>query len=119
MISFRSYWTISTIEFNEMLFSAIEEVQFISPTSIIVNTGHIDLPVTGDKERLKQVVVNLLTNAIKYSPDSDKVYMYSVRKGTSIIISVKDTGIGILKEILKKYLNCISGKKGGPYISMI
>ncbi|MBV9021179.1 MAG: ATP-binding protein [Ktedonobacteraceae bacterium] len=52
-----------------------------------------------DKERLGQVFVNLLTNAIKYSPGADKVIVRLLRDGDQerAIVSVQDFGIGIDK----------------------
>jgi signal transduction histidine kinase len=89
-------------DFNEMISSAIESVQYASPGHKILKSGEISGAVTGDKERLKQVVINLLTNAVKYSPEADKVLVTAVHENGEIIVSVKDGGIGIRKENLEK-----------------
>ena len=79
-----------------------ESVQYVSPLHRIIKSGEIPGAVTGDKERLKQVVINLLTNAVKYSPQADKVLVTAVRENGEVKVSVKDSGIGIRKENLEK-----------------
>jgi len=51
--------------------------------------------VMADQGRLEQVVVNLLENAIKYTPDGGTVRLFTEDDGESIKVSVADTGIGI------------------------
>ena len=56
--------------------------------------------ITGDAHRIKQVVLNLLTNAIRYSPGSDRIEVYLVPETDQVKIGVKDHGIGIAPEKL-------------------
>ena len=51
--------------------------------------------VRGDLSRLRQLFLNLVTNAIKYSPRGGRVTIWQVRVGHEIHFSVRDTGIGI------------------------
>ena len=51
--------------------------------------------VLADQGRLEQVVVNLLENAIKYTPDGGSVRLSAEEEGDVIKVSVADTGIGI------------------------
>lgn len=51
--------------------------------------------VEGDRARLKQVVVNLLDNAIKYTPSGGKIQLDVARQNGHAILDVVDTGIGI------------------------
>ena len=95
-------YTISTFNFNDMVNSTVENIQLISPRHTIIKTGKVYDEVTGDKDRLQQVVINLLTNAIKYSPGSDKVFITLEQQNDMINVSVRDTGIGIAKQSLYK-----------------
>lgn len=72
-------------------------------TNIDDNIGGI----TADEQRLKQVVVNLLSNAFKFTPDGGSVSISAKRiegagKEMAIEITVEDTGIGISEEDIKK-----------------
>lgn len=105
---------VATFDFNEMLSSAVEEVQFVSPRHTIIKSGEIDQQVTGDKQRLKQVVVNLLINAVKYSPESNTVFIDVVQLEQKIKVSVRDTGVGIKKENLEKIFELYYREQGRP-----
>jgi two-component system phosphate regulon sensor histidine kinase PhoR len=55
-----------------------------------------DLPkVSADKPRLGQVLVNLLHNAIKYTPEGGHIRLAARQQGNKIVFSVQDTGVGI------------------------
>ena len=55
-----------------------------------------DLPVIdGDQLRLRQVLLNLMSNAVKFTPDGGAVTVSALRDGDDLIIAVRDTGIGI------------------------
>jgi heavy metal sensor kinase len=51
--------------------------------------------VEGDRARMKQVVVNLLDNAIKYTPNGGRVLLRISREGREAILDVADNGVGI------------------------
>lgn len=57
-------------------------------------------PVTGDKDRLQQVIWNLLSNAVKFTPRDGRVTVRLGRRAGDVIISVEDSGIGISPEFL-------------------
>ena len=59
-----------------------------------------DATVQGDRARLKQVVVNLLDNAIKYTPRGGRIALSVRREGTYAVLDVTDNGIGIPAEAL-------------------
>lgn len=54
--------------------------------------------IEADKRKLKQVILNLLSNAFKFTPDGGSIGIEAKRTDSEIIISVEDTGIGISKE---------------------
>jgi histidine kinase len=58
-------------------------------------------PVLADEDRIIQVLVNLVGNALLYTPEGGNVTIAAVQQGSEIFVSVKDTGIGIPPEHLK------------------
>ena len=54
--------------------------------------------VFADRERIGQVIINLLTNAVKYSPKTKEIKVAIHVEGEKLIVSVADGGIGISKE---------------------
>jgi len=62
--------------------------------AIIIHTN-ANPTVYADKDRISQVLNNLFTNAIKYSPNADKVVAEVNTSGNNVIIAVQDFGIGI------------------------
>ncbi|HEV7919098.1 MAG TPA: ATP-binding protein [Solirubrobacterales bacterium] len=67
---------------------------------VLVDTG--DLFVSGDPLRLKQAFGNLMSNAIKYSPDGQAVVVRAFRLNRQVVVSVVDWGHGIPKDELPK-----------------
>jgi len=60
-----------------------------------------DLPrVLADADRIRQVLLNLLTNALKFSPASSAVTLGARHEGSEVVLSVTDRGIGIPPEAL-------------------
>lgn len=56
--------------------------------------------ITADEERVAQVMVNLISNAIKYTKEGDDINIHVSEDKENVIISISDTGIGIPKEEL-------------------
>jgi CheY-like chemotaxis protein/anti-sigma regulatory factor (Ser/Thr protein kinase) len=83
--------------------SAIEAVLPAAQVKNIALERDVDAqvgPTRGDPNRLQQVVWNLLTNAIKFTPKGGKVTISLKRTGSYVQIVVADTGIGIKPEFL-------------------
>jgi heavy metal sensor kinase len=66
----------------------------------IIREGEPEITVEGDRARLKQVVVNLLDNAIKYTPDGGSVRLRITREDGHAVLDVVDSGVGIPPEAL-------------------
>jgi len=59
-----------------------------------------DILVYGDRLRLEQVVLNLMTNAVKFTPSGGEIFVRLSREGETAFIEVSDTGRGISAELL-------------------
>src|SRR5581483_3676372 len=57
-------------------------------------------PVSGDAERLQQVIWNLMSNAVKFTPSGGRVEVRLRRVDAQVEVVVADTGIGISREFL-------------------
>ena len=57
--------------------------------------GDEELPVTGDEALLRRLVMNLLDNAIKYTPPAGRVVLRAAKENESCVLEVSDTGSGI------------------------
>lgn len=89
-------------DLTTLVHEVVETTQQIDTHHQIVIQGKIKKKIWGDRDRISQVIINLLTNALKYSPDSNKVTVTMKETVGEAIISVRDYGIGIRKEHQKK-----------------
>jgi len=56
--------------------------------------------IIGDENRIKQVLINILDNALKFTPGEGKVHLSAYTYGENVLIQVEDTGPGISEEDL-------------------
>ncbi len=85
-------------DFNPLVGEVAEEVQRTTEQHTIEMKLGPEVRLHGDRERIGQVVANLLTNAIKYSPQADRVVVSSQAGQGEISLSIQDFGIGISQE---------------------
>lgn len=82
----------------------------ISTTTLIEGRGHrleratlgSDVVIEGDPTRLQQIIVNLLTNAAKYTEKGGTIWLTTETTDAEVQITVQDSGIGIAPEMLPK-----------------
>jgi PAS domain S-box-containing protein len=55
-----------------------------------------------DEDRFQQVVLNLLGNSIKYTPDGGSIWVKTAQEGNEIVVKVQDTGIGIAPDMVPR-----------------
>ena len=79
----------------ECVHQIVADIQPTADAHHIVVEGDIAAPVVGDRDRIGQVILNLLTNAVKYSPGADTVIVRLDDTPDHVTVSVQDFGIGI------------------------
>lgn len=120
--------SIEKFDISTVVSDTVELMQLSNNNYKIVFKNDVDhLMVKGDPHRIEQVIINLLTNAIKYSPGADTVYITLSKENEKVIIAIKDQGIGIagdkLTQIFSRFYRIegtnpnISGLGIGLYIS--
>ncbi len=82
-------------DLDSLIRETVEDVQAATLSHQFLIEGETGIQISGDKDRLEQVFVNLLTNAVKYSPKADKVLVSLTHTQQEAIVCVKDFGIGI------------------------
>ena len=69
---------------------------------VIVYLSQDASPIRADETRLQEVLYNLLENAVKYSRENGEIRVQAARRGSEIVLSVSDDGIGISKDDLPR-----------------
>jgi PAS domain S-box-containing protein len=86
-----------------LLKESIETVRQIAPDHEIESEIPVeDIIVTIDNQKMNQVLINVMTNAVKYSPPHSKVLVTAIRFGSQVRISIQDSGMGIPSKLLEK-----------------
>jgi len=84
------------ISVEKLVSNTIENISQMYPQHVFKRIGVLDTIIYGDEIRLEQVLINYLTNAIKYSPNANEVHIEcTITEDNYMRISVRDFGIGI------------------------
>jgi PAS domain S-box-containing protein len=89
-------------DFNAYAKEIIGDLQRTTSKHTIIEDFEDTGIVFGDKDRIGQVIINLITNSIKYSPEADKIIVHIAVNNNEILLCVEDFGIGIAKANLGK-----------------
>lgn len=116
------------LSIKELIAGCAENAGYMFPDYNIIFNAAADVSVKGNTERLEQVLMNLINNAVKYSPLHKDIILSFVKEGNQVRISVTDYGIGLstsqLDKIFERFYrvevkNRMAGGLGmGLYISM-
>src|SRR5579859_864984 len=91
------------LDVNTLVRGAVERAQMSTETHPIRTELDPSLPiVNADSDRLVQVVSNLLTNAVKYSPDGGEITVSTRAEDGVVRVSVRDHGMGIAPEFVDR-----------------
>ena len=95
---------LTQVNVHDLMHQAIGLYEYVAEDKAItiVPTVPIDFTITADRNRLLQILANLLDNAIKYTPPGGQVAVSAARNHQNVHITVVDTGVGISLEDLTK-----------------
>jgi heavy metal sensor kinase len=89
------------VEIDTLLLEVFKEMRILARERVQLKLPEIDqIVINGDRDRLKQVLINLISNAIKYTPQGGEVYLSLGKVGDNARLIVRDTGLGIPAEDL-------------------
>jgi len=92
---------LAPVDLDALLLEVFQEMHVLAGNKVRLHLTEIDqLQVNGDRDRLKQVLLNLVANAIQYTPQGGDVFLSLARVGEQARIIVRDTGPGIPAEDL-------------------
>jgi len=93
--------SMKQVELDLLVTEVFQEMSILAGSRVRVHLNEIDqVYVTGDRDRLKQVFINLVANAIQYTPQGGEVFLSLERIGEQARIICRDTGPGIPAEDL-------------------
>ena len=86
----------SPVELDTILLEVFQQARTLAGDRITIVINEIDqIQVTGDRDRLKQVLLNIAGNAVQYSPPGGRVTFSMRREGDRARVVISDTGAGI------------------------
>lgn len=84
-----------SLNLQQLVEELVEQVRLQNPSHTITTSGSIRSSVSADHLRLEQVIMNLLTNAVKYAPESRSIQVTLSEDVDDVHVSVADEGPGI------------------------
>lgn len=103
---------------NSLVQEVVSTLQQVTPDHAIVVSGTADTVVIGDRDRIGQVVTNLLTNAIKYSVGTSPIDVLLAASDEALTMRVRDYGLGIPPEqqqrIFERFYRTQNRSQGSP-----
>ena len=95
-------FNMKDFEISALINEVVDEVKIVNPSyQIAVDSGE-KVMIYADRDRIGQALINFLTNAIKYSPDSTTVEVKCSVKDNMVTVAIKDFGIGVSKKDKEK-----------------
>jgi len=89
------------LELDTLLLEVFKEMRILARERVQIRIPEIDqIVINGDRNRLKQVLINLIANAIKYTPQGGEVVLSLGKFADNARLIVRDTGLGIPAEDL-------------------
>ncbi len=96
------------LDLPEVVREAVQSVAVDEKHSVVFDFPKDLSPVVGDRDKLIQVLINLVDNAVKYSPQGGKVTIAARQEPERMVVSVSDQGIGIAPEDRERIFSTFS-----------
>lgn len=95
---------MSDVDLDTVLSDIFREAKILAQNrELQIRLAHLEpIRIQGNSDRLKQLLLNLVSNAIKFTPDGGQVSLSLRRENTQAALQVSDTGIGIKADDLKR-----------------
>jgi PAS domain S-box-containing protein len=107
-------------DLTTLVHETLENLQQATPTHQLLLRDHTSIGVYGDRDRIGQVLINLLTNAVKYSPQAREVLVGLASERDRAVVSIQDFGIGIppdqLSQIFERFYQ-VSDEVGNKHLT--
>ena len=95
-------YNLKPFRFDSMVSNCVEGYSQENSSHIINLKNCFEISVVADALKIEQVLVNCISNAVKYSPDAKEIQVEVIANEDELIVSVTDYGIGIAKENIDK-----------------
>ena len=90
---------IQSFNLGPLLHDVIQRNGILARKGVKIDTDiPFDLPVIADREKIERVLVNLVDNALKYTPENGHIWVQTGQKADSLWLSISDTGPGVPAE---------------------
>jgi signal transduction histidine kinase len=88
--------SLGPVELDTILLEVTQQMRTLAGGRVSIQIEEIDqVPMIGDQDRLKQVIVNLVANAIQYTPSGGQIKLALRKDNSQALLTVSDTGPGI------------------------
>lgn len=93
------------IDMDAILNALVDEIRPLAASkrlTLSIDTASVALPVKTDAQVLRLILGSLLSNAVKFTPEGGAIQITSQVEGRSLVIAIKDTGVGIPEHELER-----------------
>ncbi len=99
-------WSMKEINLSMLVRAVVQRMELTAGAknqqmNVLFNKEE-SLPVVADRDKMEQVILNILSNAIKYTPDGGRIDVDAFRKDHTVKLIISDSGIGIPEEELSR-----------------
>jgi|GEM_PF-575391 len=91
-----------TFDFDALAKEIVQSCQLLSQQHTIIIQGKTKAHIKGDRDSVSRVFINLITNAIKYSPSANTIIVSLSQDEKDVCVGIKDFGIGIASDLQEK-----------------